>query len=396
MGTSGLSHRHPPVLAGGKVDGDEVIYHRDLRFETRSLFEAELYEWMCRYMTKSRVAALLQEASGLDEVVKYLQSAPVTMDLSGKRTIYAHLIWGRRANGDWWVRGLGFSIRDSVANINSAKKNQYRERLEQQAEERALKRGPAEWELWFAPPQGCGDFLADVKKGQGLVANLISNAHKKAKALEPMLKNPIGPDMDSDGSIALETGKAIIGAIVPGSKFDKPWTVIDGGHKVVENIKEQSGWKLAGDTMDVGLGLATGNPLTGLGSVILGSFLEIGIANDAGRVAKARARLYAFYVSGLFSKLIGQRREKPATKAEQEMLKLGAADGAALTPCGKYQVQLAILHYAGTHNITNQWSFQNHFDQGWVYPTDYQRNWSPSMLARSLVWQFGKLKYLIK
>jgi hypothetical protein len=392
MGT-GLSHRNPPALTGGEVNGDEVVYHRDIKFSAES-FEAELADWVGRYMTRSRVAVLMRDADGLKEVIDYLKHAPPSMNLDATQRIYAHLFFGRTADGGWWVRGLGFSLKDSQTRINATHRAKMRERIEEAAINRAASKPIPEWKLYFVPPRGCGDFAADVKAGTPIVANLIASAHKKAKELEPMLKNPIGPNLDSGADVGKESAKAFLGAILPG------WipSAVIGAENEGENVGGGApAIKYAADAFDMALGILTeGDPLSGFGSIILGSFIEIGIANDAARVARIRGRLYLFYIAGVLSKLINRPRQKSKSKAEQTMFDLGVADAGALTPCGRYQVQLALLHYAATHNVANSWSFQTYMDKGWVFPTHYQLYWSPEMLARSLGWQLAKLQYLIK
>src|SRR5688572_6330688 len=154
MGISGISHRSPPVVSGGRVAADdEVIYQREMKVTRRDAFLAEIEDWMGRYMTKSRVSDLVNEASGLEEVIEFLKHAPTPMNPDGKRTIYAHVFWGRTSRGDWWVRGLGFSTKASSESIETAKRRALRDRLEQKASARSEALPVPEWKVWFNPAE---------------------------------------------------------------------------------------------------------------------------------------------------------------------------------------------------------------------------------------------------
>ncbi len=108
----------PPIIAGGKLENGEVVYEESLTFKSAMDFEASLAVWVGRYVSRASVAVLMHSADGLREIVSYLQNAPTTM--SGKRTIKLHLIWDKLSNGQWYVEGIGFSLRDDMRNIHVA------------------------------------------------------------------------------------------------------------------------------------------------------------------------------------------------------------------------------------------------------------------------------------
>jgi hypothetical protein len=399
----------PPILPGGRLANNDVIYQNDFRFVSRVAFEASLAEWLGRYVARTSVAILMRDAGGLSEILAYLEHAPITM--SGHRRISMHLMWDKLSNGQWYVEGVGFSLQDSGRNIYQANASKLRQRLLDKAEDEAMRRAPPDWKLYFNLDQGGSNWLNDAAEGQRLVDAMFPIAHRAAKALVPMLKNPIGPDFDDDASIAEEIKKAMLGAFLPeGSIAAKAFTVYDTADKVKSNAQDGSGFKAAGDIMDLGLPLlfAEAGPITGLGSTILGSFLEIAIASDAGRVAKARGRLYLFFVSGALSKVVPPAVEVPKRPPrgqpgslhlhymDKQMFELGARQTVGYSPRQKYLLQLALLHFVATHNTEREWSLQNRMDKGWKHPTHYALYWSRQLMMRAFMWQFFKGKYRYK
>lgn len=413
MGTELQAHK-PPVHPGGLVDGLIVTYHRDLIIQKRIDFEVELFDWIAGYVSRSRVMVLIDEAkSDIDAIFNHVQRVPVSMQLPTKGgvkwQVFAHLLYGFTAKNGWWVHSVGFSIIDRQENITAARKAAYRDQLEERAFERSLKRPPPGFKLYFDHSQWFGpeitkNMIEDAKNaGKSTVQQSIDVAHQLAKRIAPVLENPIGPDMNSDADILKETGKAILGAAAePGEFLDankrlvEAYTAVDGGTKIYDNAKTGSGWKAAGDVTDLSLALVGGGPISGFGSVIIGSFLEIGIASDAGRIAKIRGRLYWYFVCGVLSMVVMRRLDQPSSQADKRMFELGTTWASRLSPRSRYIFQFGLLDYVATHNVTNSWSFQDTFDKGWVFPSSYEQNWSPEILAQSLMWQFGRKKYLIE
>lgn len=397
----------PPVAPGGQVDGFAVVYPCDLPssiFAKRFDFEFKLREWIARFVSPSRVLPLLSGAmADIDAIYKHVVNAPTPMALGADtRRIYAHFLYGLESRGGWWVREVGFSIKDTVENISAAKKALKREQLEDREMERSAKLPPPLWKVYFNANDGSGDFDADREAGYRLVDNILDVGHDRVKLAAPAMKNPVGPDMDSDRSILIETGKAVVGAFVegtgdiPGEKYLAGFAAGDGAGKVYSNAKSGSGWQAAGDVADLGLALAGAGPLAPLGATLVGSLYELIAANDAGRLTRVRTRLYWFYTCGLLKAVVGAHFDLPKATAEREIYNAGMRVGGALDPRSRYRLQVALLHYVATHNTTNSWSFQNSVDHNWVFPIDYQRNWSPETLARAFVWQFGRRKYLLK
>jgi hypothetical protein len=391
----------PPILQGGRFEDGAVVYEKELAFGNPSAFEASLAEWLGRYVSRASVAPLMANADGLREVTDYLMHAPTTM--SGRRTIRLHLVWDKLSNGQWYVEGVGFSLRDSVRNIHVADQARIRERALDAAERDARQNIP-DWKLYFDIGLVGPNWLQDVAQGEQLLAKQFEAAHEVVKKLEPVMKNPIGPDMDDDKSILWELSKAIIGVGPPGYLLDA-FKAGDAADKVKSNYEAQSGFKAAGDIMDLGLSLAIDNPVTGLASTILGSFLEIAIANDTARVAKARGRLYMDFVSGWLSKICppaiydpkppprAKNSERATYYTDKLMVEFGAKQSASYSAREKFLVQLALLHFVATHNTENSWNFQNRMEKNWKFPTHYTAFWSREILARAFIWQFFKGKY---
>lgn len=404
----------PPVHAGGRFANGEVVYEKSFKHQGRVTLETELAAWLGLYVSRSSVAVLMRDADGLDAV---LHHASNTVTLSGQNKIHMHLMWDKTSKEQWYVEAVGFSITDSLQNISASAALTRRQRILDKIDEDARRRAPPDWKVYFHLDQAGPNWLADAAEGQRLVDRMFLIGHEAAKAMVPMLKNPIGTDF-SDGKVTEEMIKAVAGAFTAGRSqmsgvddiAEKLVGRADLTEKVISNAQERDGFKLAGDAIDIGLPLAfvEAGPVSALGSTILGSFLNIAIASDAARVAKARSRLYLFFASGILSNLFQPVMERPVMPAshkpgtaaryamEELIFQLGALHTAKFTTRQKYLVQLALLHYAATHNTTEPWHFGNDVDQGWRHPLHYTLYWSRETMLRSFTWQFSRLKYLVK
>jgi hypothetical protein len=134
-----------------------------------------------------------------------------------------------------------------------------------------------------------------LERGKKLTEHLIQFAYQRAQAVASLAKNPIGADMSDTTSILLELGKAIPGATVGLMNADKARKGLEYAQLGADAFEKsygvmktggESGWQAAtvkflGDGLELGLGLATGNPLSALAGTIVGSFAEIGISNMA-------------------------------------------------------------------------------------------------------------------
>ena len=160
--------------------------------------------------------------------------------------------------------------------------------------------------------------------------------------------------------------------------LDDAFKAGDAADKVKSNYQSGSGLKAAGDITDLGLPLlfAEAGPVAGMGSLIIGMFIDLGIANDTGRVAKAGGRLYMFFVSGYLSNIFQPTIENPKHPPKgkpgelelyymgKQMFDMGARQSAAYSPRKKFLAQLArsCIHFVATHNVANEWSSQNRMD----------------------------------
>ncbi len=395
----------PPILAGGKHENGVVVYERSLEYKSNTALRDLLMEWVGRYVSRQSVMPLMLNASGLPEIMNYMQHAPTT--LSGTRRFKLHLVWDKLSDNQWYVEGIGFSLTDNMRNIHTANISRIREVALDAAEKNAMN-NPADWKLYFNLDQAGADWQDDVRQGTSLIDAQFPVAHKAAAALVPVLKNPIGPDFDSDEDILKELGKAVVGVLPLPDALANAWAAGDAASKVKGNMEDGSGFKAAGDVMDLGASLISKNPIVGLGSTILGSFLSIAIAGDAARVAKARGRLYVLFVSGFLSNIfkppisepVAPARNKPGSRAlyyiDKMMFDLGAKQSSSYSARQKYLVQLALMHFVATHNTEKEWSFKNRVEKGWQHPVHYKAYWSRELLARSFVWQFFKGKYRYK
>lgn len=401
----------PPVLAGGRHVGDgEVAYERGVRVVSRLQFEAELAGWLARYVDRRSVVPLMA-AANLTEILDFVTGS--TPPLSGEWPVTMHLAWDRLSNGQWYVEGVWFTIRVSNARINQYNLAKLRQRMIDQAEERQRRKGPPEWRAYFNIEQGGPNWLEDAAQGQKMINGIMDEAHQAAREAVPVLENPIGVDFSKfDNATRWELAKTLIGAIAPagGKRVSGVWDWFDRGEKAVTNMSERNLGKLAGDAMDVGLPLlfAEAGPVGGLGSVILGSFFNIAIASDAKRVAAARARLYYWFAVGFVGGLAPPPIDKPSAPARtskatevrlafEEAMFGGAMDlGRKAGARGSYLLQLALIHYAATHDTTNAWNFAPGIQKNWKHPQDYTYYWSRELMVRSLVWQLSRMKYLTR
>jgi hypothetical protein len=132
----------PPILAGGRLENGEVIYQKDFAvgLGVQALRDS-LMEWLGRYVSRTSVVPLMLDADSLPEIMSYWKSAPPPMRLPATRRISMHLMWNKLSNAQWYVEGVGFSLKDNVRTIQQFNQRRLREHLLDKAEVAARSSG---------------------------------------------------------------------------------------------------------------------------------------------------------------------------------------------------------------------------------------------------------------
>jgi len=404
MGRISVSKQAPPKLGNG-------IYFKDIPYKFEADFAIELTNWIAGFVSRSRAMNLVVNASGYTEILRHIQHAPVTMKSAGSKTpamwrVHVEFFWGRTPDQKWWVSGIGLHIKDSVNQITAANKAAERERLEDEYERRNAMAAPSARKTWFEVEKYSDDFDGDLRKGRLVVQVLIDRIYEVAKEVAQMPVNPIGPNPNDPWSILTETFKAGTGATIsvlgqlgavarPG--FEIASTAVDSADKMYGRFTDADAVKGIVDLIELGLTLAkVSGPFAPMVGVILGSFIEIGIANMAGPVTRVRSHMYVCYVSGVMKGLVNTSSFKPTRKGDEVMFKLGEKAVARIPAPQRYNLQIALMEYAMRHPM-GEWNL-NPMYSGTLppFPEAYLRYWSPAMLERSLLVQLCKAKYLYK
>lgn len=388
------------------------VYHRDVPeavIRNRAAFERFLTQWISGYVAAGRARSLVENAVGISDVIRFVEYAPTTMNLQSNRRVHVHFIMDHDAAGGWRVKAAGFYLIASGQEMNAAEKARLRERLEEKAEERAIRAMPPLSRIFLDPKFSSGDLAKDLRRGRAIMSRMLAHIHPMAQKVASLMKNPIGPDMSDPVSILGEMSKAVGGVATSElaaarSGYVAAFNVADWGSKGLEygkalaadkrHEKEGAGWKMMGDGLDLGISVAAGNPVGALASSVLGSFIEIGIVNQAGEIAKKRGLIYLFFVNGVMNGLIGQSSLKPQSASQKAWFKIGEDFVRPLSEQDCYCLHLALVEYAATHNMTS-WGLATPRTKLAGFD-DYVRRWSPGLIERSMLWQLGRKKYLIE
>ncbi len=395
---------NPPKLGDG-------IYFRNVDEKIvldKFKFEMYLVDWVSRYVSRSRVAQLMFDAQeDFRQIHQHVLTAPTSMNLSNTRRIEIGFDMEKTGNNGWYVKAIYFSMSVRNSAIVASKRAQEKARLYREAQDRVDARGPSMQSVFFDTKLSSGDIAKDLARGKDLTASAIKFAHQRASAVVSLPKNPIGPDMSDPTSILLELGKVIPGATVglmqankARKGFEVANQIVDGAEKIngVRKTGQEDGAQAAvvkglSDGLEFGLGAATGgNPLTGFIGTIIGSFVNIGIANMAGEVAKKRLLIYHFFTGGLIMEASHQKTVNPQSSSQQAWYSVGAGVGRPWSEYDAFCFQLALLEYTDTHNMTN-WGLHTP-SKRWHALDDYARAWNPATLYKSMIFQFYKKQYL--
>lgn len=398
-----VSRQQPPKLGNG-------VYYKDLKFKDQASFIRELTEWVGGFVTRYRAANLVMEAAGLEDVIHHIKHAPISMQLGGKIwRVYIDFYWGRTNKQQWWVNGVGFTIVDTAKNISEAQVAAMKERVRDKAEMRQALAGIPERKAYFELERFSSDFDGDLAKGKRAFQVLVDEAYEVGKSIAKIPANPIGPDPDDPWSILMATAGAVVGVgtgEVIGALGDLGYTArevfevsqkaVELGDKVRGRIVDNSGVAALADLVEIGLSLsAVAGPFAPFASIIIGSFIEVLNANQAGHVSRIRSHMYACYAAGFVDTLIASSSTKLERPGDHVFYKLGAKRASRFGPEPRYNVQLAMMEYVMRQPL-GEWNLNPMFSGTPPFPAAYIRYWSPDMLKRALMLKLCRPKYLYK
>jgi hypothetical protein len=129
--------------------------------------------------------------------------------------------------------------------------------------------------------------------------------------------------------------------------------------------------------------------------IILGSFMSIVIANQAGAVSRVRSHLYVCYVAGVMKEVVNSDTFKPTREGDTVFYELGRKRARKISPERRYDLQLALMEYALRQPI-GEWNLNPMYRDKPPFPDAYLRYWSQGMVERSLLVQLCKPAYLYK
>ncbi len=407
MGRIKVSQQQPPVLGNG-------VYHKDVPYQNEQQFVLALTDWIGGFVSRHRAMHLVMQAEGFQEVLQYIQHAPPTMALPAKGgprmwRVHVAFFWGRTSDRLWWVTGVGFHIKDTVNNIAAANTAIERERLYDQAERKHILAGIPARKAYFDMEAYSHDFDQDLSNGKKVVEVLIDEAYEIGKGIAKMPTNPIGPDPDDPWSILLATCSAGVGTAAGETisalenlgyearkVFEVAQKAVELGDKVRGRVNDHDPVAALADLVEIGLSLSkVAGPFAPLASVIIGSFVEIAIANQAGPVTRVRSHMYVCYVSGVMKELVNSSAVKLTRPGDDVFYKLGRKRGGHIIAKRRYDLQLALMEYALRHPL-GEWNLNPMYREKPPFPDAYLRYWSPGMLERSLLVQLCQPKYLYK
>jgi hypothetical protein len=417
--------------------------------QNRDDFEQNLRDWMKQVLDYigqnaamdgvSPATYLTVNADGIDDIMW----APKGMALGGT-TVYADFVWGRKANGTWFIRHVKFGLHLSKAQVTQAEKRDLKDRLIDKAEAENATHFHSR-KVVFPAEDYIRTWHDEITRGNGHLKSLIEEIYEAAKEEASMPENWVTPDamafgFAGDGVAAVGKGvKAAkelgetykeVGKVREGvglietaertekyvsayDKVDQGKRIIDGAktfgeYKELDNEKEDEGvtkpvFKKSKADIYADLGVELVSQIPGVGGFVkmfAGMFIDIGLANYAGVVAGIRARIYACFVGGFITglTLVGDSTLK--NKRDKKYYELGLKRAIGMSPTVSFQYQVALMYYAMTHYTSGFWAgttpeFHGRAPSDWDYPDEWEAKWSPEMLGASLVTMLGFKHYLI-
>lgn len=401
-----ISHEHPPVLGDGR-------YWKDIPYVSDSDFTIKLTNWIATFITAKRAMHLVMTADGYQEILNYIHGAPVNLALPGPGgrvwRVYVDFRWGMTHDDHWWVQGIGLTIHDSADNIAEFKQQAEVQRLRDQAEERVLFAGPPPRKAYFPIERYGAGFKGDKENGKKHFEELVDQVTRVVIPLASMPTNPIGPDPNNPRSILISTLTLGVGAatgqIISAMKtlgveaaeaLEAAKQTVDAEEAVIAGAREHRLLEPIVDLISIGLEVADMvGPFGPLVTALVGGFIEIAIANQAGPVSRVRSHMYACFVGGVVEELVMSTRVKVRRKGDIVLFDYGKKCVRRLGGPQRYNLQLALMTYAFGQPI-GEWSLHPMFEDKPKFPDDYIRYWSPDILERALMTRLCQPDYLYR
>lgn len=409
---------------------------------SESTLKPQLINWMADVLNYTRhphtitAKYLVETADGIDSLLE----APVVMSLGGgktTRTIYAYFDLGAMPEGSRHVWHVTFFISQSEYQKYSQERGpmawhpeyydeQLRIRMDEEKKAEAtsantLKARAFKWQLHQDQPD------LDIAAGQTVIEVEMNTAHEYALKAAAMPENFYTPkDMLKDAAM-LGVGKGV-GMGVESDKVREglgkayEWTErgtgVAGGLKEErdkiresqeaeesKNVLVQSQYSVfhktradaaAEQAVDVLSMIPVGGKFV---KMFAGMFMEIGIANYAGKVTKIRIRAYTWFTTGCILGLTGADNEHPKEAFDNIFYSLAFNRAAGMDETRRYQAQLFLLAYASTHYLLGttdpgEKRTPEHPDS-WTFPRDLAARWSPQTLGLALATKFRTYDLLV-
>ncbi len=304
--------------------------------------------------------------------------------------------------------------------------DQLRKRMEEEKKAEAasantLKARAFKWQLHQDQPD------LDIAAGQTVMEVEMNTAHEYAQRAAAIPENFYTPkDMIKD-ALMFGVGKAVGMGVEAGKVregVEKGYEYTEKGTDVVSSLKEendkiheskeakesknvlvQSSYSVYHKTRaDAAAEQAVDmlSMIPGGGTFVkmfAGMFMEVGVANYAGKVTKIRIRAYTWFTTGCILGLTGADTERPKEAFDNIFYNLAFNRAAGMDETRRYQAQLFLLAYASTHYLLGttdpgEKRTPEHPDY-WTFPKDLAARWSPKTLGLALATKFRNYDLLV-
>lgn len=409
---------------------------------SESTLKPQLTHWMADVLNCTRhphtitAKSLVDTADGIDSLLE----APVVMSLgrgTTTRTFYAYFDLGAMPEGSRHVWHVTFFSSQSEFQKYMQERgpmawhpefydDQLRTRMEEENKALAtsansLKARAFKWQLHQDQPD------LDIAAGQTAIEVEMDTAHEYALKAAAMPENFYTPKDMAKDVVMLGVGKGV-GMGVESDKIREglaktyEWTervtgVAGGLKEEKDKIREsqeaeesknalvQSQYSVfhksradaaAEQAVDVLSMIPGGGKFV---KMFAGMFMEIGIANYAGKVTKIRIRAYTWFTTGCILGLTGADTEHPKEAFDNIFYSLAFNRAAGMDETRRYQAQLFLLAYASTHYLlgTTDPGEKRALDHpdSWTFPRDLAARWSPQTLGLALATKFRTYDLLV-
>lgn len=304
--------------------------------------------------------------------------------IGGKCRIYLHIQWGRRPDGRYRATAVDFSTNSSPQESRIVANRLERTRQLDLANSRETNSRTDVRQMVFPAEDHSAkalDFY--VHMGTMKLEEAFKLVHNSAKKDAALPENPFeSPLQSSTGATNYVLDKVPGGDVVTTAEAVATGDFFSLGVKGVESF--------AGKYVE-----EAGVPFMEFFELTLGGMCDAAISGQAGRVSKIRSHGYVYFTYGFLLEMVCADVPDPRSDAEVKYFVGGENVVRRLinSPLQQFYVQTALLHYASQH-ATGTWDFSIDPEE-WIFPDNYIRKWSPQLLARSMLTQLCKQKYLV-